>query len=218
MGLRLVERLHPAIDADENRSQPLLEAVDARIVERRDIAVLLRRKPFEPGLARVDPKRVGACGQHLVGKRVQRLLDVLLVDADAAFHGDRHCGGSLHGGDAVGDQIGRAHQAGAERPRLDAIRRAADIQVDLVIAEIGTDPRRYGELGRVGAAKLQRDGVLRPVEPEQPFTIAMDDGVGDDHLRIEQRIARQLAMKEPAMPVRPVHHGGDGKSVGRVSH
>ena len=38
----------------------------------------------------------------------------------------------------------------------------------------------------------------------------MDHGIGNHHLRIEQRPPRKLAMKEPAMPVRPVHHRGNG--------
>ena len=75
----------------------------------------------------------------------------------------------LHRGDAFGDQLRRAHQAGAERARLHAVGRAADIEVDLVIAEAFADPRRLGELGRIGAAELQRHRMLAGVEAEQPL-------------------------------------------------
>ena len=39
----------------------------------------------------------------------------------------------------------------------------------------------------------------------------MDNGIRHHHLGIEQCATRQLAVEEPAMPVRPVHHGGDRK-------
>ena len=123
-----------------------------------------------------------------------------------AFDGDRDRDGGLHRGDALGDEAGRLHQAGAERARLDAVGRAADIEVDLAIAEALADARRLGELFRVGAAELQGERLLLRVEAEQPLAVAMDDGVGHDHLRVEQRMARQLAMEEAAVPVRPVHH------------
>jgi hypothetical protein len=41
----------------------------------------------------------------------------------------------------------------------------------------------------------------------------MDDGIGYHHLSVEQCAPRQLAMEEPAMPVRPIHHGSYGKSL-----
>jgi hypothetical protein len=40
----------------------------------------------------------------------------------------------------------------------------------------------------------------------------MDDGFRRDHFGIEQRPARQDAMKRPAMPVGPIHHWGNTKS------
>ena len=120
---------------------------------------------------------------------------------------------ALHGSDAVGDQRRRPHQAGAERAGLHAVGRAADIEVDLVIAERLADPRRLGEFARIRAAELQRDRVLFRIETKQPVARAVYDRVGNDHLGIEQRTARQLAMKEAAMPVRPVHHRRDGQSM-----
>jgi hypothetical protein len=52
--------------------------------------------------------------------------------------------------------------------------------------------------------------MLDVVETEQPFTRAMDDRVRHNHLGVEQSPVRQLAMEEPAMPIRPVHHRGYG--------
>ena len=159
----------------------------------------------------MHPERVGAGRKDIRRERVQRHLGILVVDADAAFYRHRDLHRALHGGDAVGDQRRRLHQAGAERARLHAVGRAADIEVDLVIAERLADPRRLGELGRIGAAELQRDRMLLGVEAEQPVALAMDDRVGHHHFGVEQRAARQLAMEEAAMPVRPVHHRRDGK-------
>ena len=97
----------------------------------------------------------------------------------------------LHRRDAVADQLRLAHQAGAERARLHAVGRAADIEVDLVIAEVRADPRRLGELRRIGAAELQRHRMLDRIEAEQPLAVAVDHRIGRHHLGVEQRAARQ---------------------------
>ena len=166
----------------------------------------------------MHPERVRAGREDIGRERVERHLRVLVVDADAALHRHRDLHRALHGGDAVGDQRRRLHQAGAERARLHAVGRAADIEVDLVIAEGFADPRRLGELVRIGTAELQRDRMLLGVEAEQPVALAVDHRVGHHHLGVEQRAARQLAMEEAAMPVRPVHHRRDCKSVVVGSH
>jgi hypothetical protein len=75
----------------------------------------------------------------------------------------------LDGGHAVGDQFGLAHQTGAEPARLHPVGRAADVQIDLVIAEGLADPRRLGQLGRVGPAQLQGDRMFDGVEAQQPL-------------------------------------------------
>ncbi len=91
-----------------------------------------------------------------------------VVDADAAFDRDRHGGwdGGDHGGDAGGDMLRLGHEAGAEAPTLNALRRAAAVEVDLVIAEVGADRGGAGELGRLAAAQLQRHRMLALVEGE----------------------------------------------------
>ncbi len=119
--------------------------------------------------------------------------------------------GGLHRRDAIGDKNGHFHQTSTERARLDAVGRAADIEVDLVIAESLADAGRLGELARIGATELQCDRMLRVIEAEQAVASTLDDRIGHNHLGVEQRLARQLAMEEPAMPVRPVHHRRCGK-------
>ena len=66
-----------------------LQLVDQRIVERRNVAVLLRAKALEPGLAGMDddaPPRPPPDARRPARTGLARLL---LVDADAAFDGDR---------------------------------------------------------------------------------------------------------------------------------
>ena len=106
----------------------------------------------------MDEERVGAGGDHRVGQRVERDLGVLLVDAEAALDRDRHRRPRAFIAATQSPTSRRlAHQAGAERAGLHPVGRAADIEVDLVVAEIGADPRRRGELRRLRPAELERD-------------------------------------------------------------
>ena len=158
----------------------------------------------------MDEDRVGAGVDHRVGDRVERDLGVLLVDAEPAFDRDRDCHRRLHGRDGGRDRRRLAHQAGAEGPGLDAVGRAADIEVDLVIAEVFGDPRRLGELRRLRAAKLHGKRMLLRREAEQACAVAMDHRIGDDHLGVEPRPPRQPPVEIPAVAVGPVHHRRDG--------
>ena len=67
-----------------------LEAIDAAVVERRDLAVLLGRQPLQPGLARVHDERAAARIRNRVDEPLQIRLAVLVVDADAALDGHGH--------------------------------------------------------------------------------------------------------------------------------
>ena len=109
------------------------------------------------------------------GEGIERKLGVLLVDADAALHRNGNRDRRFHRRDAVADQRRLRHQAGAEAALLHAVRRAADIEIDLVVAEVGADARAFGERARIAAAELQRDRMLRRVVAEQPRAIAVDD-------------------------------------------
>ena len=145
-----------------------LEAEHDVVVERRDVAVLARRQAREPGLARMHDQRVGAGRDDRGGESRQRHLGILVVDADAAFHRHRDRDRGLHRGDAIADQRRLRHQAGAEAALLHALRRAADVEVDLVIAEIRADPRATRERRGIAAAELERDRMLGRIEADQP--------------------------------------------------
>ena len=105
------------------------------------------------------------------------------------------------------------HQAGAEAALLHAVRRTADIEIDLVVAEVCGDAGALRERCRVGAAKLQRHRMLGRIEGDEPRAIAMQHRPGGDHLGVDQRPARQQAMEEPAVPVRPFHHRCDREAA-----
>src|SRR6185437_12887830 len=120
---------------------------------------------------------------------------------------------ALHGLDAGCNQLRLRHQAGAEAAVLHPVRRTADIEVDLVIAELLADLRRDREVARIGPAKLQRDGMLARVEAKQSLAVAMNDGARRQHLRIEPRTPRKQTMEDTAVPVGPIHHGRDREEI-----
>ena len=115
---------------------------------------------------------------------------------------------------AASASLGLAHQAGTEPSVLHPIGGAADVEVDLVIAEFGTDPCRSSQVVGIAAAELHRDRVLDVVEPEQPGPRPMDHRACGDHLRIEQSPPREQPVKGAAMPVGPVHHRCNGEAAG----
>ena len=81
----------------------------------------------------------------------------LFVYADAAFHGDFSALGGLgHCGHAIGDQFGALHQDCAETSGLHTIRRATDVQVDLVISKAIRDLNRRCQFRRIASAQLKR--------------------------------------------------------------
>ena len=114
----------------------------------------------------MDDERRRARRLHRLRRRRTGLARLLLVDADAALDRHRNVDGRRHRRDAFGDQARLAHQAGAEPAALHPVGRAAAIEIDLVIAELGADPRRLGEPRRIGAAELQRDRMLARVEAD----------------------------------------------------
>jgi hypothetical protein len=84
----------------------------------------------------------------------QAHVGVLVVDAQAALHRHRDADRLTHGRDAVGHQSRFAHQAGAEPAGLHPVGRAADVDIDFVVAEVRPDLGRGSEVGGIGAAQL----------------------------------------------------------------
>ncbi len=155
--------------------------------------------------------RSNARRDYRVGQGIKGFFRILIVNADAAFDRHRNRHRRLHGGNAIADPLRLRHQAGAEAAVLHAVGRAADIEIDLVIAEVGANPRRGRQRLRLAAAELQRDRVLRRIERQEPRPITMQHRAGGEHFGIEQRPPRQQPMEIAAVTVGPIHHRGDGK-------
>ena len=95
-----------------------------------------------------------AASRHRVDEAVETLLGVLVVDADAAFNRDGDIGLRAASLRSVRDKLWLCHETSAEPSRLHPVRRAADIEVDFVIAKLGTDARGLGKSFRIAAADL----------------------------------------------------------------
>jgi hypothetical protein len=49
--------------------------------------------------------------------------------------------------------------------------------------------------------------MLFGIGAQVAFYAAMPQGTGGHHLGVQQGVLRKQTMEEPAMPIRPVHHG-----------
>src|SRR5262249_13398139 len=165
---RLIDVRDAAIEHDIKIGMRGFEAVDARVIEWRDVTILARRETVEPGLARVYDQCGGAGPLDPPGDRLKGVLRILIVDADTAFDRDRQLDRAGHGSDAVADERRLRHQAGAEAADLHAIRGTTDIEVDLVIAELFGDTRALGKLPRIAAAELERNRMLGRIVRQEP--------------------------------------------------
>ncbi|MNE61789.1 hypothetical protein D3C80_1570300 [compost metagenome] len=91
----------------------------------------------------MNPKRICARLKHLICNGIKCSFWILVINANPAFHRDRHRNNLFHGRNATRNDIRCLHQAGAERSRLNAIRRTSDIQIDFVITETFADACRF---------------------------------------------------------------------------
>ncbi len=164
--LGLVQRMDAAVDQDGQVRPLALQPVDQRIVERGDVAVLLGAQALQPRLAGMHHEGGDAFRRAKGHQAEQALLGVLVVDADAALHRGRDLHRAEDRRHALGHQRGLLHQAGAEAAALHPVGGAADIQVDLVVAQRLADPGRLGQVRRIAAAQLQRHRMLEGVEAQ----------------------------------------------------
>ena len=159
-----------------------------------------------------DPAHTGIT--HSRQKIGQYRFGGLIIDADAAFDG--HIDG--HRPDHRRRDLGGAyrvlHQDRAESAGLDAVRGAADVQIDLIIAARGDNRGGIGQFCGIGAAELGRQRVFDRVIIQQMRRPAAHQRRSRDHFCVQQALARDLTVQKPAMPVCPVHHRRDGKPCG----
>lgn len=183
-----VQGLNAAIQ-DELEIRKILHQLRGHVVaQRRDLAILLGRQPFEDGDARMHGEAAATGLGDLADEIPQGVVAVPPGDADAVLDRHRDGHGIAHRLDAVGHPLGIGHQAGADHVVLHPVAGAADVQVDLVIPRLLTQPRGGGKFGRHAAAQLQGQGMLGLVMTQESLGVAMQQGAGGDHLGIEQGV------------------------------
>ena len=210
--------LDAAVDDDGEFRMVMFQPVDALIVERRNLAVFLRRQTLEPGLAGMDDESAATRLHHRDDEAGEVFLVILIVDADPALHRDRQLDRFAHGAHAVAHQFRLGHQAGAETAHLHPVRRAADIEIDLGIAEILAPLRGLGQECRIAAANLQCHRLLAVLKAQKPLAVAMADRLRRNHFRVKKSMRRELTVEDAAVPVGPIHHGRNGKAVAGRCH
>ena len=161
-------------------------------------------------------KHRAARRMHRADEVAHKAITLVLVDANAVLHGDRHLHRIHHGLDAIGDVLGLLHQAGPKSTALHPVTGAAAVQVDFVIPPLRAQLRTAGQGGRIVATELQRHRMLFGVKAQMPLGAAVDDGAGIHHLGVQQHMATQQPVQVAAMAVRPVHHRRNGHTPGTV--
>ena len=137
----------------------------------------------------MDRKPADAGGADLIQKIWQDILRQLVIHPDPAFdrYIDRDC--LAHGGRTIGHKFGGFHQYSPKAARLHPIRRAANIEVDLIIARRGAKPRRRRQLFGIRAAKLQRHGMFLSGMVQQMQRPTPHQSRRSHHFRIKQGFA-----------------------------
>ena len=184
----------------------LCQPVDHLIAQRRNLTVLLRVQPIQPGIAGMHDKAPAAGRGHHVHEAMHELVVLAPVDADTMLDRHRHLHHRLHRRHAIGHLLGLGHQAGAKGPLTHPVTGATAVQVDLVVA-IGLPlARGPGQQLRIIAAQLQHHAVALLTAAQQMVQIAMRNGLRRHHLGIQPGPPRQQPVKAAAMAVGPVHH------------
>ena len=202
----------PPLATKASAGKSLLERDDDIVAQRRQLAVLLRADAVQPGVAGMDDEHVAAAVGDGADEVANEGVALDAVDADPVLDGDRDGDRVAHRAHAVGDERRLGHQAGAERAALDALARAAAVEVDLGVAPALAEAGARREVAGVAAAELQRHRLLDRIEVEMARDVAVQQRAGRHHLGVEARARRQQAMEVPAMPVGPVHHRRDAEA------
>jgi hypothetical protein len=210
-----VTRCPPLIEIGAGRERLRLHLVNEVVVERRHVAVFLRDSALEPGLARMDrdPPHPGRAeclsrksGSMRFGSWSSTPIRHFTVTSPAGRCRDHRRARNRP------PVPGRSIRTAPNASRLHPVRRAADIEVDLVIPPIQPDPRRLGQLcpDPIRQAAGPR-GVRRRRNRQHAAHDPRGSARGPSPFPcIEQRPPRHQPMQIAAMTVGPVHHRGTG--------
>ena len=153
---------------------------------------------------------------YRVDEVAQEFVAVLVVNADTGFDRDRNGDHIAHRLDTVRYQLCIPHQTGAKHAVLHAVGRAANVQVDLVVAAFFRQLRALRQRGRIAAAQLQGNRMLF-FAIGQIVALPVNDCARGHHFGVQQRMAGELAQEVAAVSVRPVEHRRNGETVCRES-
>ena len=167
MLLHHVQIGQPAVEDDLQLREIGLELLDHVIAQRRYIAVLLRRQPFEYGDARMHDKGIAPGSVYLTDEVAELGIAVVAIDADPMLDRHRQAAGLMHGIHTLGYQGRMGHQTGTDHVVLHPVARTAHVQIDLGKACVLGQRRTGRQLPRIATAQLQRQGLLRRIEAEK---------------------------------------------------
>ncbi|MNI92106.1 hypothetical protein D3C73_1498610 [compost metagenome] len=106
-------------------------------------------------------------------------------------HRRRHC--ITHGLDAIGHQRRVGHQTSADHVVLHPVARAADVEVDLVIARLFGQARTGCQVGRHTTAQLQGKRMLGHIVAQETVRVVVQQGASGDHFGVEQGVPEEQA-------------------------
>jgi phage tail tape-measure protein len=154
----------------------------------------------------VDDEHLAAAVGNGVDEIAQLLVALHVIDTDAMLDGHGDVAGIAHRRDAVAHAPRFGHQAGTEGAVLYPVRGTAAVQVDLIEAGFRRPAGAAREIRGLRAAELQGDGMLSRIKRQEARTVAVDQGPGGDHFRVQPRATRQQPPEVAAVAVGPVHH------------
>ena len=198
------------IDYQRQLGEIRLQPVDDRMIQRWNLKIVPGRQPPQDSLARVHDKRFATRASHRPDEIREKAIAVVIVDADPRLDGHRYWHYFAHRMHAARDQRSIGHQTGAEAAGLHPMARTTDIKVHLVVTEVRSNACGLRQQRRVMTGQLDRDRMFHFIKRQQPVAIATHDRLGREHLRIQPDVRGELSQEITAMPVRHLHHRGNG--------
>lgn len=221
----LVEGLQGSVDLDDAAIQhdgqigeTLGQAKNALVVQRWNVAVLFGTQARQPGFSGMDDDRIDTAVGHGRNEVAQIAFLIELIDTNSGLDGYRYFNRLAHCRQAITHQLGFFHQASPETTLLNPVRRTTDIEIDLAIAPLRTDTSCLCQLTRLTSTQLQGKRLLGRIEAQETIMIAMNNGAGRHHLRVQQGLLVDQTMENPAVAIGPVHHRGNAELMGVGSH
>lgn len=139
-------RFDAAVDHHRQMRKLLFQSINVFIPEWWHFPILLGTQPFENGIAGMHDEYIATRFTDGADKIAYEPIVVEFVDTDTVLDRHRQRDRIHHCFHAIGYQLRFGHQAGAETAALHAFRRAAAIQVYLVIAPALAQFRANGEV------------------------------------------------------------------------